>query len=66
MPRSSASSSKLHGRDAVSFDNRQIVRTLPDGRTESVRWDDLEEISIITSDEGPYVDDVFWMIGSRV
>jgi hypothetical protein len=53
---------KPRGRDTVSFDDRQIVRTLPDGRTEVVRWDDLEEVSIITTDEGPYVDDVYWLL----
>jgi hypothetical protein len=53
---------KSRGRDVVTFDDRQIVRTLPDGRIESVRWDDLEEIAIITTDEGPYVDDIFWLL----
>jgi hypothetical protein len=29
---------------------------------EVVYWDDLVEISIITTDEGPFVDDVFWIL----
>ena len=33
-----------------------------DGRTEEIRWDDLREVGIITTDAGPYVDDVFWVL----
>jgi hypothetical protein len=46
----------------VSFDDERIVRTLPDGTQEWVRWDDLQEVSILTTDEGPFIDDVFWIL----
>ncbi|MCE1244173.1 hypothetical protein [Oryzomicrobium sp.] len=46
----------------VTFDEEKIVSTMPDGRQEVVRWDDLVEISIVTTDEGPFVDDVFWVL----
>jgi hypothetical protein len=48
--------------DRVSFDDSAITRTLPDGKTESVRWDDLQEVGIVTTDEGPMVEDVYWML----
>jgi YD repeat-containing protein len=49
-------------RDRVDFDNALITRTLPDGTTEAVRWDDLQEVGIVTTDEGPAVEDVYWML----
>ena len=35
---------------------------MPSGKTETVRWSDLQEVRILTTDEGPYVDDVIWML----
>lgn len=48
--------------DRVSFDDERVVRTMGDGRHESVRWDDLQEVVILTTDEGPLRDDVFWIL----
>jgi hypothetical protein len=54
------------GKSRVTFDAERVTRILPDGKTETVRWDDLQEVGILTTDEGPAVDDVFWMlIGSE-
>jgi hypothetical protein len=55
-------SRKSNGQDRVVFDDVQITRTLPDGKTEIVRWCDLQEIGIITTDEGPASEDVYWML----
>ena len=49
----------------VTFDDQEVVRTLTDGGVERVRWDELEEVSILTTDEGPFVDDVYWLLISR-
>jgi hypothetical protein len=49
-------------KDRISFDESAVTRTMPDGKTESVRWDDLKEVGILTTDEGPAVDDVFWLL----
>ena len=46
----------------VEFDEEGVVRRLPDGGSERVRWEDLREVVIVTTDEGPFVDDVFWML----
>ena len=35
---------------------------MSNGHQERVRWDDLQEVSIITTDEGPYADDFFWVL----
>ena len=52
--------------DRVEFDDVSITRTMPNGRIETVRWDDLQEIGIVTTDEGPFREDVFWvLIGSK-
>jgi hypothetical protein len=48
-------------RERVEFDEREIRRYLPDGRIEAIAWDDIDEISIVTTDEGPWLDDVFWL-----
>lgn len=46
----------------VEFDDVGVTRTMPDGRQEFVSWDELQEVFIVTTDEGPFVDDVFWML----
>jgi hypothetical protein len=28
----------------------------------SIRWDELAEVTIVTTEEGPFVDDVFWVL----
>ena len=48
--------------ERVTFDDERVVRTMRDGRTEQVRWDDLREVGIVTTDAGPFVDDVFWLL----
>jgi hypothetical protein len=50
--------------ETVSFDEEAITRTMRNGRIERVRWDRLCEVGIITTDEGPYLDDVFWMLAA--
>lgn len=46
----------------VTFDDECIVRHLADGRTETIRWEDVRKVSVVTTDEGPILDDVFWVI----
>ncbi|MGH8178760.1 MAG: hypothetical protein ACREV5_21080 [Steroidobacter sp.] len=48
-------------KERVKFDAQEIRRFLPDGRMESISWSELREIGILTTDEGPGVDDVFWL-----
>jgi hypothetical protein len=34
----------------------------PDGNTESVAWDDLRQVEVVTTDQGPFRPDVFWVL----
>jgi hypothetical protein len=46
----------------VTFDAECITQFMPDGKTETVRWNNLQEVGILTTDDGPMGDDVFWML----
>ena len=46
----------------VRFDDERVVRELGDGREESVRWSELTEVDLVTTDAGPYMDDVIWVL----
>ncbi len=46
----------------VTFDAERVTRFAPDGKTETVRWSDLQEVGILTTGDGPMGDDVFWML----
>jgi hypothetical protein len=48
--------------ERVLFDNLMITNSSADGETQSVRWDDLQEIVILTTDDGPTAEDVYWML----
>lgn len=34
----------------------------PGGLVEAVAWDDLKEVSLVTTDEGPFAVDVMWLL----
>lgn len=48
-------------RECVTFDDIGITRKMLTGKLESIRWDELSKISIFTTDEGPLVEDMFWV-----
>jgi hypothetical protein len=50
-------------RATVSFDDQSVTCRRPGGLVETVRWSDLQIIFIQTTDKGPAVDDVFWVLG---
>jgi len=52
-------------KDRVTFDDEKVVRTLPNGKVESVRWCDLQRVEIWTTSAGPAVDDVFFMLHGK-
>lgn len=45
---------------AVTFDDRTIAVRYPDGQTRAIGWQELTQVGIKTTDEGPFVADVFW------
>jgi hypothetical protein len=46
----------------VSFDEVEVRCVRPDGKVESVRWDDLQSVWIATTDDGPFGTDVYWVL----
>ncbi len=51
--------------DRVSFSDQEVAHVRPDGVEEKIRWDDLHEVGILTTDEGPCQEDVFFMLLDR-
>jgi hypothetical protein len=49
----------------VSVSDTHVSCTRPNGVVESVSWDDLKMVAIETTDEGPYVGDVFWYLAGE-
>ena len=49
-------------RDHVTFSGEAVTRTRPDGVVEMIRWDDLQEVAVLTTDEGPWLEDVFFLL----
>lgn len=47
---------------SVTFTDQAVTHKRPNGAIETVRWDDLLEVGILTTDEGPYLEDVFWVL----
>ena len=46
----------------VSFDDDEVSCVCPDGYTERVRWDELERVEVITTNEGPWACDVYFVL----
>lgn len=46
----------------VECEGDVISCSRPDGMTERVAWGDLQRVEIVTTDEGPAVEDVFWLL----
>jgi len=47
---------------AVFVDEVGVRRDLGDGGIEEVAWKDLVEVEIVTTDEGPFAEDVFILL----
>jgi hypothetical protein len=48
--------------EIVTMTEEEITRTSANGETETVRFDDLEEVYIVTTDEGPFFEDLFYVL----
>jgi hypothetical protein len=46
----------------VCVSDTEVRCTRPGGIVESVGWDDLRRVEIVTTDEGPFAPDVFWVL----
>jgi hypothetical protein len=47
---------------SVLVDDDGVVRRLADGRVETARWDDLEEVSVRTLACGPWKEDAYFVL----
>jgi hypothetical protein len=46
----------------VTFDEKEILCTRPDGESERVEWSDLKGVVLRNTDDGPFAPDVFWLL----
>lgn len=46
----------------VEFDDQAVRCHHPDGVVQSVTWEQLAEVVVVTTDQGPFQDDVFWIL----
>ncbi len=53
---------KDRGPRSVSFDDSRVWTHRGDATLDQVRWDALQRVVIITTDTGPFTDDVFWLL----
>ena len=52
------------GRERIEIDDQGVRRTLANGEVESVAWDALTEVRILTTSAGPWADDVFFVLAA--
>jgi hypothetical protein len=50
---------------AIRVDDWGVQRDLGDGRAERVAWDALVEVSVLTTGEGPFAEDVFFLLAGE-
>jgi hypothetical protein len=46
----------------VVFDDFSISRKMADGKVENIKWSDLREIQLITTDKGTTLNDTFYLL----
>jgi hypothetical protein len=50
---------------SIQIDDHGIRRQLADGKVEQVAWDDLQEVVVLTTADGPFAEDVFFVLAGR-
>ncbi len=46
----------------ISFDDMAVSYTPPDGAARRLAWADLQAVEIVTTSDGPFAEDVFWVL----
>lgn len=46
----------------VSLSDTEVICRRPDGQTERVAWEDLQRVEILTTPDGPFAPDTFWIL----
>ena len=52
----------LRGHGPAQVDEEGVRRRLGDGTLEEVRWDELEAVMIHTTADGPWGEDLYWVL----
>jgi hypothetical protein len=50
---------------SIRVDETGVRRELPGGKVEQVAWDDLQEVVVLTTSDGPFAEDVFFVLAGR-
>lgn len=50
-----------YANEKVEFDSVELRRIMRTGKVERMHWNDLDTIRIISTEEGPFNDDIFWL-----
>jgi hypothetical protein len=56
---------RLRRPSSVSFDSIEIRYSVPRKGIERLPWDSLARVLVITTDEGPFAEDMFWVLVPR-
>jgi hypothetical protein len=46
----------------VRLSDSEVVCKRPDGKVERVAWADLQKVEVVTTGDGPFAPDVFWVL----
>jgi hypothetical protein len=46
----------------VRLSDLEVVCERPDGKVERVGWADLQKVEVVTTSDGPFAPDVFWVL----
>jgi hypothetical protein len=49
----------------IHIDDHGVRRELPDGKVEHVAWGDLREVAVLTTGDGPFAEDVFFVLAGQ-
>lgn len=47
---------------SVEYTDTALIYRQPDGVTRTVLWDNLRSVLLETTDQGPFVEDVWWIL----
>ena len=65
-PERHASEPRTHlepeSRFIVRLSDSEVVCERPDGKVERVGWADLQKVEVVTTRDGPFAPDVFWVL----
>ena len=53
-------------RFVVRLSDTEVVCERPDGKVERVGWADLQKVEVVTTSDGPFAPDVFWVLHGTV